>query len=530
MAYGYSDLVSNVDDWSKQAENSGWIDKSLALSLVDGDQESAESLFTEHKERPLVVAFMGGTGVGKSSLLNKLAGQSIAKTGVERPTSREVTLFHHQSVSIHQLEEKFPLQQIQLAQHTEESNKNVLWVDMPDFDSTEEKNKAIVIQWLPYVDVLVYVVSPERYRDNKAWQLLLSEGSSHAWLFVMNQWDRGESVQFDDFKKQLAKAGFDNPHIFKTISIAQAEDELPQLKSTIQSLATDKTVELLESRGIQIRKDNLKQKLQYGLQSLGENKIFSELLAYQQDAWLQTEEIVKQGFEWPIKQTSMAYSKTKISIKKEKVKFWDEWAQSRLNDYLDDLILTADQKGLPAPPLRKGLIDIRNKAEKIIHTQTELGCRQALIHPGNVIQRAFLKLMAVCEVLLPLIAMGVVGFQVFYGFYDSAVTDEEFLGTDFAVHSVLLILLSWLIPFFILKKMQPSLAKAALKGLNKGLDTAMTRIEMDVKQVIIEKQKQHEEITSSLQTLIHACEGQGRDINNEPKSEQLTRMLVDKMV
>ena len=198
MAYGYSDLISDIEGWSQQAEDKGWISRELASTLAKEEQGSAEALFAEQAEtaRPLVVAFMGGTGVGKSSLLNKLAGQSIAKTGVERPTSREVTLFHHNSVSIHQLEEKFPLQQIQLAQHSEDSNKNVLWIDMPDFDSTEEKNKDIVMQWLPYVDILVYVVSPERYRDNKAWQLLLAQGASHAWLFVMNQWDRGVDVQF----------------------------------------------------------------------------------------------------------------------------------------------------------------------------------------------------------------------------------------------------------------------------------------------------------------------------------------------
>jgi len=528
MAYGYSKLVSEVEDWSQRAESNGWIDKNQASSLIEEDKGSAESLFSAQNERPLVVAFMGGTGVGKSSLLNKLAGQSIAKTGVERPTSREVTLFHHQSVSIQQLEDKFPLQQIQIAQHADEANKSVLWVDMPDFDSTEEKNKNIVMQWLPYVDVLVYVVSPERYRDNKAWQLLLSEGSSHAWLFVMNQWDRGESVQYEDFKKQLALAGFDNPHIFKTISLEGVEDELPQLKLTIQSLATGKTVEQLESRGIQLKKDNLKQNLQRCLQTFGDKKAFTELFAYQEEAWSQTEEVFKQGFDWPIKQASMAYSKTKVSIKKEKMKLWDDWAQTRLNDYLDDLILTADQKGLPTAPLRNGLVDIRTKAEKIIHNQTELGCRQALIHPGNLLQRVFLKFMVICEILLPLIAMGVVGFQVFYGFYDSAMTKEEFLGTDFAVHSVLLILLSWLIPFFILKKMQPSLEKAALKGLNKGLDTATARIEMDVKQAINAHQMEHQETTDSLQRLIGACDGEGG--LNEAKSEQLNRMLVDKVV
>ena len=112
----------DIESWAHNAVNLGWIDKQQALSLAETEDEDANSLFLQKHTRPLVVAFMGGTGVGKSSLLNKLAGQSIARTGVERPTSREVTLYHHQSVSINQLDEKFPLQQIQVAQHTESAN------------------------------------------------------------------------------------------------------------------------------------------------------------------------------------------------------------------------------------------------------------------------------------------------------------------------------------------------------------------------------------------------------------------------
>jgi len=529
MAYDYSDLITDIDGWSKQSVNDGWIDEQQALSLTVEQESSANELFSTHNDRPLIVAFMGGTGVGKSSLLNKLSGQAIAKTGVVRPTSHEVTLFHHQSVSVQQLEDAFPLQNIQVSQHTEASNKHVIWIDMPDFDSTEEKNKDIVMQWLPYVDVLIYVVSPERYRDNKAWQLLLSEGASHAWLFVMNQWDRGETSQYDDFKQQLTKAGFDHPVIYKTVCHSEPEleqDELPQLQATIESLSTAKTVEQLENRGMLQRKKAIKQNLNQCLKTLASGQAFAAIAYSQEQRWLSTKAQLNEGFEWPVKQLAVLSSNKASAPQQDKIQLWDEWAQSRFNDYLDELILTADQQGLPSIPLRKGLVGCRSKAEKHIQTQTELACRKALLNPGNTVHRITLKIVNVCELILPLIAMSIVGFKVFQGYYDSALTDQAFLGVDFAVHSLLLIVISWLFPYFIRKKMQPSLEKAALKGLNNGLEIAMTMIEMDVQQAITELKSQHQQVTESLKGLVKSCDQQIDGKKAESENEQLTRMLV----
>jgi len=529
MAYEYSDLIATIDDWAKQAVKMGWIDQQQAVSLTVEPESSASELFDHKNDRPLIVAFMGGTGVGKSSLLNKLSGRAIAKTGVERPTSREVTLYHHQSVSLKQLEDTFPLQNIQVSQHQEEANKQVVWVDMPDFDSTEEKNKDIVMQWLPYVDVLIYVVSPERYRDNKAWQLLLAEGASHAWLFVMNQWDRGEIVQYEDFKQQLAKAGFESPLIYKTIcdeELILEEDELPVLLKTIESLASTNTVEQLEHRGQQIRRNTIQRRLKQCSQSLGNKAVFSALQNSKTPSWSNIKAQLEQGFEWPIKQLTVIHAKTINITQHDKIKLWDEWAQSRFNDYLDELILSVDQHGLPSTPLRTGLLKVRVKAEKHIQTQTELSCRKSLINPGHLVQRISLKIVNVCELVLPLIAMTVVGYQVFQGYYDSALTDQAFLGMDFAIHSALMVLISWLIPFFITKKMQPSLEKAAFKGLNQGLGVAMSMIEMDVKQVMTEYEKQHQLVSSALNDLIDRCEEQVAAEKPELGDQQLQRMLM----
>ncbi|NOQ16217.1 MAG: GTP-binding protein, partial [Methyloprofundus sp.] len=214
MAYDYSDLVKQAQNWAKQLVSENWLAEAELQRLLNDDLKPAQSLFEINAEPPLVVAFLGGTGVGKSTLLNRLAAKNIAKTGVVRPTSKEVTLFHHADIHINQLPAGFPLEKIRVDKHFEEQNRHIIWMDMPDFDSTEQSNQRIVLDWLPHIDVLIYVVSPERYRDNKAWQLLLAEGGKHAWVFVLNQSDRAQPEQYDDFIQQLHKAGFSQPLVY----------------------------------------------------------------------------------------------------------------------------------------------------------------------------------------------------------------------------------------------------------------------------------------------------------------------------
>src|SRR4051794_41049592 len=46
-------------------------------------------------DRPLlVVLLMGGTGVGKSTLLNALAGGSVAQASFQRPTTRDPVVYY----------------------------------------------------------------------------------------------------------------------------------------------------------------------------------------------------------------------------------------------------------------------------------------------------------------------------------------------------------------------------------------------------------------------------------------------------
>ncbi len=532
MAYDYSDLVEKTRRWAEQACAAGWIHTDVAAQLSQFDTRTPEALFNSGNARPLIVAFMGGTGVGKSSLLNRLAGKAIAKAGVVRPTSREVTLFHHHSVAIQHLPEQLPLAKINISQHDDDAKKNIVWIDMPDFDSTEQSNKQLVFQWLPHIDVLIYVVSPERYKDEKAWRLLLAEGARHAWLFVINQWDKGQLEQYEDFNRQLHKAGFVAPIIFKTTCAEGLQaDEFASLEATIVSLATEHIVEQLEQRGSQIRKDELKKKLQNASGLLGSEQTFQHTPVLWQKQWQQTVKLLQQGFAWPIKHTATYYAEHAADLITNPAtanhSLWDAWAQARFDDALDEFIINIDQLGLPVTPFKQHTAAIREKASKIMQTQTELAARQALVNPGNALQRGFLKCMRLCEIILPLTAMAWVGYKVFMGYYTSNMTDTHYLGVDFAIHSSLLIAMTWLIPYFILKKSQPSLEKNALKGLNKGLHTAFSMIEVEVLNAVESLARQHQEQAEQLSGIIEQCGARDDHSLNVESDSPLTRMLID---
>ncbi len=536
MVCAYSELVTRIQFWAEKARDSGWITTGQFDDLVQLDNKTPANLFADKAARPLIVAFLGGTGVGKSSLINRLAGKEIARTGVERPTSREVTLYCHQSVTLEKLPEDLPLNKIKRAQHDNDQRKNVLWIDMPDMDSIEQTNKQLVLDWLPHVDVLIYVVSPERYRDNKAWRLLLREGARHAWIFVLNQWDRGSPEQYQDFIRQLKKAGFEQPVIKRTVCdpvlYPRLQDEFEQLQETIYQLGQGNTLQHLEQRNEQLRKRELKQKLQKLRQHFGLDDSYQTLQNQWQTAWQETEPVLNQGFDWPLQCMAKAYvqSAAQMIEKQEpavsrKNLLWDDWAQSRFEDIMDEIILTADHNNRPVPPLRHAFTQLKASAARILQNQTELAVRRALANPGNGLQQFMLKTGAFCATVLPLSAMTWVGYQIFNGYYDSSVSDRAYLGVDFAVHSILLILISWLIPFFIQKQFKPSMEKVALQGLKKGLQAGLSAIDVEVRSILSENEQQRLEYLGQLDELITECQP---DATSKPiAGETLARMLVN---
>lgn len=541
MAYEYSDLVAEAKSWATEVITRSWASEAELHNLLHYEARTPESLFSDPGSRPLIVAFLGGTGVGKSTLLNRLAGQDIARTGVVRPTSKEVTLFHHTSVKIAQLPSRLPIDKIKTAEHSDASKKHIIWIDMPDFDSAEQGNQQLVLEWLPHIDVLVYVVSPERYRDNKAWQLLLAEGAKHAWIFVLNQSDRGAAEQYQDFIKQLHKAGFNDPIVYQcccaTDKTAAQIDEFDALETAMQALATENTVKQLELRSGQIRKVELSKVMASAMQTLGTVTASKDLIPFWYKQWQNFSGLLVEAMALPLQQLAEYYALHSSDLSAKELdnhssykihhQLWDKWAQARLEDALDALIIQADTLDLPATPIRQAVLPVRENAQKMIAETTLLSVRKALINPGNVMQRTLIKIAHFSEIILPIAAMGWVGYQVLSEFYEASLAaTPHYLGIDFAINSIMLIAIAWLFPYFLKKKLKPSIEKSALKGLRNGLLTSLQGIELDIVEQIKHNAKTQEALRQQAEKIINACQEADDDLFKLPDNSPLERMLL----
>lgn len=505
MDYEYSELLSRARQWSEAAVAAWRLPAEQADWLAQLDSPSGPALFAQVQgdaSRPMIVAFMGGTGVGKSSLLNRLAGQAIAKAGIERPTSREVTLYHHRSLALNELPAGLPLDRIKIGCHDDAAQRHIVWIDMPDFDSVEAANQTLVLNWLPHIDVLLYVVSPERYRDGKAWRLLLAEGAKHAWLFVMNQWDRGQTVQFEDLQRQLALAGFADPLLFRTSCAQPAGDDFPELLAKLAELAGGHAMWQMQRRGERLRKEALLNVLRC-LETALADRDYPALHRQLEGRWQSAEADLKAGLAWPLAQ--LAKARAEQGGQAADPILWDDWARTLFGDLLDDVALQASQVGIPAKPLRAALQDLRDTAGVKVVSQTELAGRMALLNPGNRPQRVGLRIAAIAATVLPLAAMAVVGYQVYFGYYRGATGVGAYLGSDFAVHSALLIGLSWLIPYFLQRQLQPSLQKAAQRGLQKGLEQALAGLWAEIGASLRREQQENQRLLEQLSEIARDC-------------------------
>jgi energy-coupling factor transporter ATP-binding protein EcfA2 len=256
---------------------SQWLDGVHPHPLSMVQRASFEGMVTDLRrqsaeldvDRPLlVVMLMGGTGVGKSTLMNAFAGSAVANASFVRPTTRDPVVYYHQSVKPERLHPS--LRHCRLAPHDRDDLMQKIVVDTPDLDSNDITNREKLQAMLPVADVVLYVGSQEKYHDRLGWDLFKEQRKRRAFAFVLNKWDRclqssETGVRPDeDLLKDLHDEGFENPLLFRTTAQPwldaalsgtppenlPAGEQFQELKNWLELGLSRLEIEALKARGV----------------------------------------------------------------------------------------------------------------------------------------------------------------------------------------------------------------------------------------------------------------------------------------
>jgi len=510
-----------LQQWAEDAISSGWLPKT-ALAQLDQNTIAAPSQLFDTTSRPLVVGLFGGTGVGKSTLLNRFARQTIAEASAQRPTSRDVTVYVHHTVSVDKLPDNFPLRKMRTAEHSSEQYRNVMFIDMPDFDSVEIANQNVVNAWLPHLDIVLYVLSPERYRDDQGWQRLNSHASEHAWIFVVNHWDKGSPEQLVDLRSLLAQAGLADPVIFLTSSssdpltpTASEVDQFNDLEKAVLAASDQSLIRSLEDHGVMARLLALKENSDRWLKPLGSDDAFISLEEHWPRHWEQHTNSVSLSLGHKIKNLARQYADPQKSwlpwMRKATETATPNWQQDELidddvlkrldnglTDFLNEHSATNDiSLGALRTQINSHYGPARNKVAETVSNAVQA----SIALPGTAIHRLAHRGLGILKVVLPMAVLGWIAWRTLSGFIEGGSNPAAYLGANFTINATLLAILSWLMPTVLHNKSKPSPEKAAERGYQRGLEDAYKSLSSAVRDGLSSTQTQAKETEERYQNL-----------------------------
>jgi len=263
-------LVGRLRRWAQSAPD--WPPAETCRALVERLADRAEALRLR-VAAPLVVATLGGSGTGKSALVNALVGEEVVATGRRRPTTTRPVLICRPDIKPEML--GIDPAAVELVQRDLPALANLVLLDCPDPDTTElahirarhggsargtevpeaasgaaappaqsspqigpdpaadalldaspavgpGTNLARLRRLLPHCDVLLVTSTQQKYRSARVADELRAAASGARLVFVQTHADQDEDIR-EDWRRML-QDDYQPNHLFRIDSLGTLAD------------------------------------------------------------------------------------------------------------------------------------------------------------------------------------------------------------------------------------------------------------------------------------------------------------------
>lgn len=174
-----------------------------------------------------VAALAGGTGSGKSTLFNALTGLHFADPGDIRPTTMDISACTWSAdapelLDILGVDPRRTIAYDSILAPDDHGISSLILLDLPDHDSVAASNTAKVDRVLPMVDLLIWVLDPQKYADNLIHDAYISamKNRRERMIVLLNQADtipQGRVADVvEDVRRLLAAEGMEEVPVYAT--------------------------------------------------------------------------------------------------------------------------------------------------------------------------------------------------------------------------------------------------------------------------------------------------------------------------
>lgn len=208
----------------------------------------------------VVTALIGGTGSGKSTLFNRLTSLHFAEVSEIRPTTNEIMactwggdsseLLDVLAVSPHNR-----IQHESLLTIGAETHDALVLLDTPDYDSVDITHSGTVSTLIPMVDVILWVLDPQKYADLSVYSSLITLGrrhenmhmharDAHTLAVVINRIDTVAHTEREALiahvRANLEELGFGDVPVYATSALYG--EGMESLAAALTQMTTDRTL------------------------------------------------------------------------------------------------------------------------------------------------------------------------------------------------------------------------------------------------------------------------------------------------